>query len=239
MAEKVHLRTESRSVELVDAEVKGLNFRGYAAVFDTPWNERLIEETGYEERISRGAFRKALSRSGDVPLLWQHDRHQLLATTKADTLRLSEDGKGLLVEAKLPKNGLGAYAREMIERGDVRGMSYGRLYGPGDTKMEKRDGLYRRLVTGAQRILDVSLTWEPAYTATQVELRSLGFVATPLQELLGGEEPQTEKAVSESPPDDGEPDAWWGDSPADSDGEPDPPKRKWWESYLDEIEREV
>ena len=102
-----------------------MEFRGYAAVFDTPWHQESVDAAGYVEIVARGAFRKALGQSGNIPLLWQHDRNQMLATTQADTLRVSEDGKGLLVEATLPRSGLGEYVREMIERGDVRGMSYG------------------------------------------------------------------------------------------------------------------
>jgi len=223
------VQTEHRSVELRDAELKGMNFRGYAAVFDTPWNERLIEATGYIEKIKPGAFRKALQNTDSVPFLWQHDRNQLLARTpKSMTVR--EDGKGLLVEASLPKSGLGEYVRELIEREDVKGMSYGIEVSQNDSSIEKRDGKVYRILTGAQRLLDVTLTWEPAYSATQVELRASGFVATPLQELLIGEEPQVEQAVAESPPND---EAWWGEEP------PEPPvkdPRPWWESYIDQIE---
>jgi HK97 family phage prohead protease len=188
----------------------------------------MIEQTGYVEKVARGAFRKALSSSGDIPLLWQHDRNQLLAKTP-NTLKVREDAKGLLVEAKLPKSGLGEYVREMIADGNVKGMSYGREYAPGDTTIERRGGTYYRLVTGAKRLLDVSLTWEPTYEATEVELRA-GFVAVPLQELLSGVEAQTEPSGNgEQPPDDGKPDAWWGDdNPADSEGEQTSAKPRNW-----------
>ena len=236
-------RTEARSVELRDAEVKGREFRGYAAVFDTPWNQRLIEATGYVEKVSRGVFRKALAGGHDVPLLLGHqDRHQILARTGSGTLRLQEDGKGLLTSATLPDNYLGEYAREMIERGDLKGMSYGISLDPKrDTLMTRGEGgVYTRTVARIQELLDVSLTWEPAYSATNVELRTAGFVATPLQELLSGTEAQTEDAATDEPPDDGQPDAWWGDDPAEADGQPEPAAtRKWWEVIADEYEREV
>jgi uncharacterized protein len=193
---------ELRSVDLVDQDMKGMNFRGYAAVFDSPWAERLTEATGYVETIARGAFRKALATSGNVPLLWQHDRNQLLATTDAGTLKLAEDGKGLLVSALLPDNALGAYAREMIERGDVRGMSYGMALTKQDQHVSKQSGRWQRTIANIQRLLDTTLTWEPAYTATTVELRAAGFVATPLQELVDGLEGQIDDAVTVAPPDD-------------------------------------
>lgn len=175
-----------------------MDFRGYAAVFDSPWNEALVEKMGYVETVARGAFRKALSASSNVPLLWQHERRDMLATTKSGNLRIAEDGKGLLVEAKLPKNPLGEYVRSMIEAGDVRGMSYGILTAPEDSEVERRDGVIYRTIRSARRLIDTTLTWEPAYDATTVELRDMsGFAALPLQELVGGLEAQTGDAARE------------------------------------------
>jgi HK97 family phage prohead protease len=191
---------EYRSVGFVDAEVKDRKLHGYAAVFDTPWDERATKMMGYVEEIRRGLFRKALPRSGDIPLLWQHDRDQFLARTGSGTLKLEEDAKGLRVEADLPKNGLGAYVRELIDRGDVHGLSYGRTAAPGDQTMEKRNGVWHRIIHDARDITDVCLTWEPTYPDAVVELRALGFVATPLQEILEGQGEQLEEAATDDPP---------------------------------------
>jgi Escherichia/Staphylococcus phage prohead protease len=193
--------TEYRSVEFVDAELKDRKLYGYAAVFDTPWDERATKLVGYVEELRRGLFRKALPRSGDIPLLWQHDRNQLLARTGSGTMKLEEDGKGLRVEADIPKSGLGEYVREMLGRGDIRGMSYGRVAGRDDQTMEKRNGVWHRIIHDAREITDVCLTWEPTYPGAQVEFRALDFVARPLQEILGGVEAQTEDAATENPPD--------------------------------------
>lgn len=188
---------EYRSANLVDAEIKGMDFRGYAAVFDTPWSQDLIEAAGYVETVARGAFRKALTTATNVPLLWQHDRRDMLATTKSGTLKLKEDGKGLLVEAQLPDTGLGQYVREMIERGDVQGMSYGIQSLPADSVISKQDGVTHRSIANVRRLLDTTLTWEPAYPDTSVELRSMGFTALPLQELVDGLGEQIDDAAEE------------------------------------------
>jgi HK97 family phage prohead protease len=196
-----HSFREYRSAQFVDVEMKDRKLHGYAAVFDTPWDKRATEMVGYTEELRRGMFRKALSRSDDVPLLWQHDRNQLLARTGSGSLVLEEDGRGLRVEADIPKSGLGEYVRELIDRGDVKGMSYGRLGDRNTQRMEKRGGHWFRVIHDAKEITDVTLTWEPTYPGATVELRSAGFVVTPLQEILDGLEEQTEEAAEGHPPD--------------------------------------
>lgn len=187
---------EYRSADFTDVEVKDMDFRGYAAVFDAPWNDTLIEKMGYVETVARGAFRKALQVANNVPLLWQHERRDMLATTKSGNLKIREDGKGLLVEAKLPRNPLGEYARSMIESGDVRGMSYGIQTEPGKNRVRREGDKYHRRVTDINRLIDTTLTWEPAYEATSVELRAEAFTALPLQELVDGMEEQIDDAAS-------------------------------------------
>lgn len=232
------MSVERRSVSLVDADVKGRVFRGYAAVFDTPWSDELIRATGYIEKVKRGMFRKALANTDNVPFLLEHDGHKLLATTASGNLRIREDGSGLLTESQLPDNYLGEYARSLVESGDLKGMSYGIQVDPKlDTMMvaDKAGGIPTRLVHSARRLLDVSLTWQPAYTATTAELRSTGFVAPTLQELGDGQEEQASEAATEEPPDDTE--AWWGEKPADA-VKADLTK-PWWETYADELERRI
>jgi uncharacterized protein len=169
-----------------ETDIQGNTLHGYAAVFDTPWNPAMTELHGYTETINRGAFRLALEavRQGaaDVPLLWQHDRNQVLATTRAGTLKLAEDGKGLHVEAQLPNTQLGRDVREMIARGDVAGMSFGMHTRPEDSNVSRRNGIVHRTIMLIRRLIDTTLTWEPAYPSTSIELRTAGF-AVPLEEL--------------------------------------------------------
>ena len=58
---------EHRAVEFRDAELDGMNFRGYAAVFDSPWNDGLTQALGYVESVARGAFRKAIGQRRRPP----------------------------------------------------------------------------------------------------------------------------------------------------------------------------
>jgi uncharacterized protein len=169
-----------------EADVQGNTLYGYAARFGEAWNPQLTELHGYQETIAKGAFRNVLEaiRQGaaDIPLLWQHDRNQVLATTRAGTLKLAEDDRGLRVEAKLPNTQLGRDVREMIARGDVAGMSFGFFSEPQDSNLAKRNGVVHRTIQLIRRLLDVTLTWEPAYPSTSLELRSASL-ALPLEEL--------------------------------------------------------
>jgi HK97 family phage prohead protease len=191
------LKREMRAASVVDAALEGRTVKGYAAVYDTPWNQDLIDTMGYVESIARGAFRKALSRSSNVPLLWQHERRDMLATTKGGTLRLKEDPRGLAFEADLPENSLGDYVLSMIKSGDVHGMSYGMETLPADSRIERRNGIPHRIIQNVQRLIDTTMTYEPSYDAATVELRSMGFAALPLQEFAEGNEAQPDDAATE------------------------------------------
>lgn len=189
---------ELRSASLIDADIQGRTVRGFAAVYDSPWNDVLVEQMGYVESIARGAFRKALGRAGNVPLLREHRRHDMLATTRNKSLRLKDEAKGLYFEADLPKTQLGNDTLEQIKRGDVWGMSYGMATTAGDSTFTRTTTPPKRTINNIQRLLDVTLTYEPSYEAATVELRSQGFVAIPMQEIFDGAEEQIEEAAGET-----------------------------------------
>jgi len=226
-----------RQASLVDAELKGRMFRGYAAVFDAPWSDDLTQKFGYIERVARGAFRKALSSKDNVPFLLGHDRNMVLGTTGSGNVKITEEPKGLLTTAKLPDNHLGEYARSMIESGDLRGMSFGIKLNRNSGDIERSrsgDGIPMMTIRNARKMHDVSLTWEPSYPDATVELRSQGFVAIPLQEPGVGEESQpTVSGNEDSTPDDET--AWWVETSAEAEAQPFVP---WWEVLAQSIEKE-
>ena len=193
---------ELRSAALTDADVKGRTIRGFAAVYDTPWSEKCIEQVGYIERVARGAFRKALGRAGNVPLRAVHDFNNhgdikdILATTRNQSLRLKDEAKGLYFEADIAKTTLGNDVLEQVKRGDVWGVSYGMDSDP------TTDSAYTynpptRTINTMNRLVDITLTSDPAYEATTVEMRSKGFVALSMQEIFPGAEEQGEEAARE------------------------------------------
>jgi HK97 family phage prohead protease len=179
-----------------DLDDGGFRFEGHAAVFGD------ITDLGeFTESIERGAFRKVLTSAPNIPLLVEHDPTKLLATTRAQTLRLAEDTKGLRVEADVADTSLGRDVRALVKRGDLYGMSFGFVSGRGNHKVSRRDGKIHRSLTGFKKILDVCATWDPAYRNAEAQFRSLTmrYADSPgkLQQLLMGAYPQLEAQGSE------------------------------------------
>ena len=104
-----------------------------------------------------------------------HDSSMLLATSRAKTLRLEEDQRGLKVEADLPDTTIGRDLSTLIQRGDVDSMSFGFSVPPkGDSWSD--DGSVRELKE--VRLYEVSVvTGFPAYQATSASVRSLDMLA--------------------------------------------------------------
>lgn len=170
-------KLETREFEF-DLELReegdGRTLVGYAALF----NSRSENLGGFTEIIQPGAFSRSLKSRNDVKLLWNHDTSAVLGSTRAGTLRLTEDDKGLRVEAELPNTSHGNDARELIRRKDVSGFSFGfSMPGKGGDSWNA-EGTERTLKS--VRLHEVSLTPFPAYTATNgtASVRGLDKVAT-------------------------------------------------------------
>jgi HK97 family phage prohead protease len=133
-------------------------FEGYAAVFDSP-----SEPLPFIERIAPGAFRGSLKHRNDIKILWNHDTGSILGSTRAGTLELVEDSRGLKVRAQLPNTTLGRDTAELLRRGDVNAMSFG-FSVPKNGDSWNNDGTERTLTQ--VRLHEVSIVAFPAYTAT-------------------------------------------------------------------------
>lgn len=165
-------RITSNEFELrADPQGNGMSFTGYAAVFNSP-----SEPLPFIERIMPGAFSKSLKSKNNVRMYMNHDSSMLLATTRAKTLRLSEDSKGLLVDASLPDTTIGRDLSVLMKRGDVNSMSFGFTV-PSGGDMWSDDGQSREL--RQIKLYEVSVvTGFPAYAATTAVVRSLDALAT-------------------------------------------------------------
>lgn len=144
------------------ASDNGNTLIGYAAMFDQP-----SVDMGFTEYVKRGAFSKTLKDGADVRLLLDHEGAPL-ARTKSGTLRLSEDDRGLRVEADLdPANPLAQTVMSALRRGDMNQMSFA-FRTIKDSWSNDRSVRELREV----QLYDVSVVTFPAYESTVAEVRA-------------------------------------------------------------------
>ncbi len=115
VAERMELRE--------DADTGLLKLTGYASVTGNPYEVGFFTET-----IKRGAFKRTLAEKPDVQLLINHGAGgsgMPIARTKSGTMRLSEDERGLKVEADLdPEDPDVQLLARKMRRGDIDQMSF-------------------------------------------------------------------------------------------------------------------
>ena len=160
---KIERRTFTvRDVEARQAEDGTMRLRGYAAVF----NDDSVP-LPFIERIAPGAFRKTLTETPDVRLLINHEGLPL-ARTKNGTLTLTEDDRGLYMDAVIADTSEGRDLYKLVERGDVDQMSFAfRVI----RQKWNEDRTTRTLTEVSLADGDVSVVTYPAYPTTTVEAR--------------------------------------------------------------------
>ena len=169
---KLETREFEHGIELRE-EGDSMTLSGYAALF----NSRSENLGGFTEQIAPGAFTRSLKSRNDIKLRWNHDTGAGMGSTRAGTLTLSEDERGLRVEANLPNTTHGRDAKELIKRGDVSGFSFGfTIPGRGGDEWNS-EGTERTLKS--VRLHEVSLVAFPAYPATNgtAQVRGLDKLA--------------------------------------------------------------
>ncbi|WP_309479117.1 HK97 family phage prohead protease [Brevibacillus agri] len=127
----------------------------------------------FVETIDKEAFKDSIA-SRNVVGLWSHDTAQVLGNTKSGTLRLTNTESELRFELDIPNTTVGNDAWELIQRGDVDGVSFGMRVTKDKWTSEKRDDkrIYKRLILNAE-LYEISPVAFPAYPANEVATRSL------------------------------------------------------------------
>lgn len=154
----------------VDA-VDEKRIRGMAIVFDS----LSVNLGGFREIIKPQAVDRTLSEALDVRALADHDSSKVLGRTRAGTLQLRKEKRGLAVIIE-PDPEI-SYARDLmrsVARGDVSGMSFGFRVLEDDWREDPETGGAIRDVLDME-IREVSVVAFPAYEATDamVSKRSL------------------------------------------------------------------
>jgi len=173
MTNKVERRINTVEFDMRNGELAGdgMSFTGYAAVFNSP-----SEPLPFTETIRSGAFGRSLKSRNDIKMFMNHNTDVVLGSTRAGTLKLTEDTTGLLAQADLPDTTAGRDLSVLMQRGDVSSMSFGFSVPPkGDSWSQ--DGATREL--HQVRLHEVSIvTGFPAYADTTASVRSLEILAT-------------------------------------------------------------
>ena len=145
------------------AEDDGLYISGYFSVFNS--NYQLWE--GATESVAETAFDDTLS--GDIRCLVDHETRLVLGRTKAGTLTLKTDSRGLWGEVKInPKDTDAMNLYERVKRGDVDQCSFGfRIL---DEEFSDNGSSVHWTIKKVE-LYEVSVVTFPAYQDTSVSAR--------------------------------------------------------------------
>lgn len=178
---------EKRYAELQDVECrsddKGLTLSGYAVRFNEPsgllWGE-------FIEYIERGAFDGVAM--DNVFLLYNHNSDHVLGNTRSSTLSLNVTERGLSFTASLPNTQKAKEVHELVQRGDINGMSFGFTVASDTWNMESEP--VKRHINKIGDLLEISIVPFPAYESTEVDARTKEHITdckqcrTEVRELL-------------------------------------------------------
>lgn len=155
---------EKRTFDLKGVEIRSEGgkklLRGHAAVFD----KLSVNLGGFREYVRAGAFLKSIA-SDDIRSLWNHNTDIVLGRNRANTLTLSEDKDGLLVEIDLPDTQAGRDAEVSVGRGDVSQMSFS-FRTIKDNWFQEEEEERRELLE--MKLYEVSPVAFPAYPDTDI-----------------------------------------------------------------------
>ena len=141
-----------------------LSIEGYFAVF----NSNYEIAPGLSESIAPGAFTNSLS--NDVRALINHDTTLVLGRTKANTLQLKEDSRGLWGHIDINPNDSDAMnLYERVKRGDVDQCSFGFDIRSEDTDIKENGDIHWTIRD--VELFEVSCCTFPAYEETSISAR--------------------------------------------------------------------
>ena len=141
-----------------------LSIEGYFAVFNS--NYDIVP--GLSESIAPGAFTNSLS--NDIRALINHDTTLVLGRTKANTLQLKEDSRGLWGHIDINPNDSDAMnLYERVKRGDVDQCSFGFDIRSEDTDIKENGDIHWTIRD--VELFEVSCCTFPAYEETSISAR--------------------------------------------------------------------
>lgn len=164
---------EVRTAENEEAPEERKVVRGYASTFNEPYT--LFENDGwrFNEVVDARAFEN--TDMSDVIMQYDHEG-RVFARISNNTLTVTPDERGLLIEADLGGTELGRQLFEEIRGGYTNKMSFGFTV-DGEDYLDTKDAdgkaLTVRTITSVRKLYDVSAVSLPANDATSISVRSL------------------------------------------------------------------
>lgn len=125
----------------------------------------------FKEKISKGAFQRALNKGNTIDFLAEHDNKMLLATTANNSLELFEDEEGLKMRAKISDTTYGRDIYTLMKDGVIRNMSFG-FKTVSDKWRKLPDGIFERTVDDLN-LFEVSAVRNPAYPQSTISARGI------------------------------------------------------------------
>ena len=189
MQKKIEQGREYRKMILEVKEAEDNNdyeVKGYATTFDEPYTLYGIGDGKVvKEQVSKDAFLNT-DRS-DTIMQYDHEG-RVFARVSNDTLKLTVDDHGLLVEAYLGGTEIGRNLYEEIKGGYTNKMSFG--FTVTDDDFVEADYGYLRTIKAIGKLYDVSAVSIPANDFTEISARSHcdGAIAEIEAERLQAEE---------------------------------------------------
>lgn len=148
--------------------------RGYASTFNEPYTLYEGEDFRYQEQVDAGAF--ANTDMTDVIMQYNHEG-RVFARISNNTLTVTTDERGLLIEADLGGTEMGRQLYEEIRGGYTNKMSFGFTVDDEDEDDDLYDEDGKRVITrtikSVRKLYDVSAVSFPANNATEISVRNL------------------------------------------------------------------
>lgn len=165
---------EVRSAETEEVEQEERKVvTGYASTFNEPYTLFENDDWRFNEVVDARAF--ANTDMSDVIMQYDHEG-RVFARMSNNTLTVTPDEKGLLIEADLGGTELGRQLYEEIRGGYTNKMSFGFTV-DGEDILDTKDAdgkdLTVRTITSVRKLYDVSAVSLPANDATSISVRSL------------------------------------------------------------------
>ena len=165
---------EIRSAETDEPEQEERKIvTGYASTFNEPYTLYEDDDWKFEEVVDSRAFDN--TDMSDVIMQYDHEG-RVFARMSNNTLTVTPDERGLLIEADLGGTELGRQLFEEIEGGYTNKMSFGFTVDGEEVRDIKNAAgktVTVRTITSVRKLYDVSAVSLPANDATSISVRTL------------------------------------------------------------------